>query len=237
MRYHPTIIATDLATKDIISAIVAERSACTFLSNERNTTLLRVLIMRDEPHNSLPRLEPGFYRGQAYVHWVMTIQDRKTGWLVPIFYYKFREILTHAAFRYAFACPIFCLMPDHMHMLWLGIDDRTDQLKASEYFRKRISEPLGKLGVEFQHQPYDHVLKDEEKLDTQVCNLVEYIERNPERKEIVSLDQFKSYPYTDCLIPGYPELKIWQPDFWPRFWRCYSFLRKNGLFRPADEVL
>jgi REP element-mobilizing transposase RayT len=167
----------------------------------------------------------------------MTIQERKTGWLVPIFYYKFREILSHAAFRYAFACPIFCLMPDHMHMLWLGIDDRTDQLKASEYFRKRISEPLSKLGVEFQHQPYDHVLKDEEKIDTEVYNLVEYIARNPERKKIVSFDQFKSYPYTDCLIPGYPELKIWQPDFWTRFWRCYSFLRKNGLFRPADEVL
>jgi putative transposase len=167
----------------------------------------------------------------------MTIEGRKTGWLIPIFYYKFREILTHAAFRYGFACPIYCLMPDHMHMLWLGIDDRSDQLKASEYFRKRLGEPLNKLGFEFQHQPYDHVLKDEERLETQIWNLVEYIARNPERKNLVAADQFKSYPYTDCLVPGYPELKIWQPDFWTRFWRCYSFLRKNGLFRPADEEL
>lgn len=128
--------------------------------------------MRNEPYDYLPRLEPGFYRGQAYVHWVMTIQDRKTGWLIPNFYYNFREILTHAAFRYAYACPIYCLMPDHI-----------------------------------------------------------------ERKNLVTADQFKSYPYTDCLMPGYPELRIWQPDFWTRFWRCYSFLRKNGLFRPADEEL
>ncbi len=193
--------------------------------------------MPNESHDALPRLEPDRYRGQAYVHWVMTIHNRKTGWLVPLFYYKFREILTHTAFRYAFVCPIYCLMPDHMHFLWLGIDDRSDQLKACEYFRKRLGEPLSKLGVEFQHQPYDHVLKDEERLENEVCNLVEYIARNPERKHLVPADQFKSYPYTNCLVPGYPELQIWQPDFWTRFWRCYSFLRKNGLFRPANEEI
>jgi hypothetical protein len=40
-------------------------------------------------------------------HWVMTMQDRKQGWLVPIFYDKFREILTHTAFRFALCCPIY----------------------------------------------------------------------------------------------------------------------------------
>ncbi len=184
----------------------------------------------------LPRLEPDYYRGQAYVHWTMTIEDRKTGWLVPTFYYKFREILTHTAFRYSIACPIYCLMPDHMHIFWIGIDDRSDQLKASEYFRKRLGEPLQLMGCEFQHQPYDHVLKDEERQETEVCNLVEYIARNPERKQLVKPDRFKEYRYTDCLIPGYPEIKLWQNDYWLRFWRTYSFLRKNGLFRPANEV-
>jgi hypothetical protein len=43
----------------------------------------------------LRRLAPEYYRGQAYVHWSLTMDDRKTGWLVPIFYYKYREILTH----------------------------------------------------------------------------------------------------------------------------------------------
>jgi len=193
--------------------------------------------MTNNPNDSLRRLEPGFYRGQTYVHWVMTIEDRKTGWLKPIFFYKFREILTHATFRYAFVCPIFCLMPDHIHMLWIGIDARSDQLKAVEYFRKRVGEPLHKLGFNFQHQPYDHVLKDEEKLEQAIINLVEYIARNPERKNLVGTDKFKSYPFTDCLVPGYPELRIWEPDFWLRFWRCYAFLTKNGLFRSADEEL
>lgn len=185
----------------------------------------------------LPRLEPSFYRGQAYVHWTMTIEDRRTGWLIPAFNYKFRELLTHTAFRYAFSCPVYCLMPDHIHMVWMGIDDRTDQLKASKYFRRQVAEPLKKLGFEFQHQPYDHVLRDDERIESAFINLVEYIARNPERKGLVPPDGFREYKFTGCLIPGYPELDLWQPDFWTRFWRTYSFLCQNGLFRPCDEEL
>ena len=120
-----------------------------------------------------------------------------------------------------------------------GFQENASELasKAVEYFRKRVGEPLHKLGFNFQHQPYDHVLKDEEKLEQAIINLVEYIARNPERKNLVGIDKFKSYPFTDCLVPGYPELRIWEPDFWLRFWRCYAFLTKNGPFRSADEEL
>jgi REP element-mobilizing transposase RayT len=71
------------------------------------------------------RLDREFYRGQAYVHWTINIEERQTGWLIPVFYYKFRELLTHTAFRYAVTCPIYCLMPDHMHLLWVGIADQS----------------------------------------------------------------------------------------------------------------
>jgi len=193
--------------------------------------------MWQQEKSNLPRLDPESYRGQAYVHWTMTIKDRQTGWLTPVFNYKFRELLTHTAFRYALACPIYCLMPDHIHMLWIGIDDRTDQLKASKYFRKQLGIPLSKLETEFQHQPYDHVLRDDERQEAAFQNLVEYIARNPERKGLVPVVGFRDYKYTGCLIPGYPELELWQEDFWPRFWRTYSFLRIKGLFRPSEEVL
>ena len=181
----------------------------------------------------LPRLEPGHYRGQAYVHWNMTIQDRRTGWLIPAFNYKFRELLTHAAFRYSFTCPIYCLMPDHIHMLWIGIDDRTDQLRAMKYFRRELSRPLLKLGFEFQHQPYDRVLRDNERLESAVETVVEYIARNPERQGLVPPDGYRKYRYSGCLIPGYPGIELWQPDFWQRFWRSYSYMRRHGRFHEA----
>jgi len=191
--------------------------------------------MTTDHHKHLPRLARSSYRGQAYVHWTMTIKDRRTGWLIPVFNYKFRELLTHATCRYAFVCPIYCLMPDHIHMVWIGIDDRTDQRNASKYFRRQLAEPLRKLGFELQHQPYDHFLRDDERMESAFVEVVEYIARNPERKGLVPLDGYRDYKYTGCLIPGYPELELWQPDFWTRFWRTYSFLRKHGLFRRYDE--
>jgi hypothetical protein len=79
-------------------------------------------------------------------------------------------------------------------------------------------------------------LQDKERLEESVENLVEYIARNPKRKQLIPVDGFRDYKYTGNLIPGYPELTLWQPDYWPRFWRTCSFLRKNGTFRPfADE--
>ena len=184
----------------------------------------------------LRRLEPEYYRGLAYVHWTMTVQDRKTGWLIPIFYYKFREILTHTMFRYGLCCPIYCCMPDHLHLLWLGLLKHSDQLLAMRFFRKQLNPVLEKLGAELQRETYDHVLREEEREQSAFEDIAEYIARNPERAGLIEPDGFRAYPFTGCLVPGYPELKLWEPDSWTRFWRCYAYLRKNGLIhREAEE--
>jgi len=191
--------------------------------------------MNPKGHDYLKRLSPEYYRGQAYVHWSLTMEDRKTGWLIPIFYYKFREILTHAAFRFGFCCPIYCCMPDHIHLLWVGILSGCDQRNAMRYFRKQLNPVLEKLGVQFQLQPYDHVLREEERERAAFEEVAEYIARNPERKKLVPPDGFAKYSYTGCLVPGYPELKPFEADYWDRFWRIYSHLLKNGLHVAASE--
>jgi putative transposase len=183
----------------------------------------------------LPRLPPENYRGQAYVHWSMTIEDRKTGWLVPIFYYKFRELLTHTAFRFGLCCPIYCCMPDHLHMLSIGIVDACDQRLASRYLRKQLNAVLEKLSHRLQREAHDHVLREEERERSAFENVFEYIARNPESAGLVKENGYRQYPYTDCLMPGYPELKIWQSDYWGRFWRAYMFLREFGLSRDKEE--
>ena len=182
-----------------------------------------------DPHGSLPRLDPENYRGLACVHWSLTIDDRKTGWLKPIFYYKFRELLTHTCFRYGICCPIFCLMPDHMHLLWLGLVASADQRLAMKFLRKQLNVVLEKLGAQLQKQPFDHVLREDERQPVAFQNVVEYIARNPERKQLVPLDGFREYPYTGCLLPGYPDLSPFQPDFWDVFDTLCSHLRREGL--------
>ena len=186
-------------------------------------------------HDYLKRLPPEYYRGQAYVHWSMTIQDRKTGWLIPIFYYKFREILTHTMFRYGLCCPIYCCMPDHIHLLWVGILDGSDQRNAAKFFRAQLNPVLAKLGAQFQEQPHDHVLCEEQRERSAFEEVVEYIARNPERAGLVPPDCFRQYQYTGCLVPGYPDLSPWQANYWDLFWRIYSKLRTNGLVRGYEK--
>lgn len=180
-------------------------------------------------HDFLRRLPPEYYRGRAYVHWSLTVEDRKTGWLIPTFYYKFREILTHAAFRYSFCCPVYCCMPDHIHLLWAGIAESADQRIAMRYFRKQLNVVLEKLDCRFQLQPFDHVLCDDERQESAFEAVAEYIARNPERRGLVPADGYAQYKFTGCLVPGYPELKPFELDYWSHFWRTYSYLQQHGL--------
>jgi len=155
--------------------------------------------------------------------------------LIPIFCYKFREILTHTMFRYGLCCPIYCCMPDHIHLLWIGILDGSDQRHAAKFFRSQLNPILGKLGARFQNQAYDHVLPEEEREPTAFEAVVQYIARNPERAGLVPADGFREYKFTGCIVPGYPDLSPWQADYWDVFWRICHRLHTEGLIRDVRK--
>jgi hypothetical protein len=64
--------------------------------------------------------------------------------------------------------------------------------------------------------------------------VIAYIARNPERAGLVSEDQFAMYGYTGCLIPGYPQLRLFEQESWDRLWRTISFLKRTQCFRIPD---
>jgi putative transposase len=188
-----------------------------------------------EEHDWLRRLNPEVYRGNACVHWSLTMDHRATGWLDLIFHCRFREILTHTLFRFELCCPVYCCMPEHLHLLWLGLTSGSDQRLAMKYFRRQLNLVLQDRGVVLQKQPYDHVLRPDERINHAFEKVVEYIARNPERAGIVQEECYREYPYTNCLLPGYPEVSLWQADFWASWDRIVSSLRKNGLQRHWDS--
>ena len=190
--------------------------------------------MNAKKPSRLKRLPDEYYQGEAWVHWILAIEDRKTGWLDARLLYRFREILTHAAFRYQFACPIFCLMPDHIHMLWVGLADASNQLNAMKRFRLDLNESLRRIGFELQRQAYDHVLKEEELERDAIEDVAEYIARNPERKGLVPFDGFARYPFTGCLLPGACQLRLFQKIGWDEIWQTLAFLRRTECFRIPD---
>ena len=176
--------------------------------------------MPDTRHSYLKRLQPAAYHGLAYVHWNMTIEGRRIGWLTDQAHLKFRELQLHTLARYELACPAYCLMPDHLHLFWIGLADTSDQLRAVQFFRQRYNAILKTAGYEFQAQSYDNVLTETDREQDAVIRLAYYITENPVRGGLV--DQAADWPYSGSQVVGYSDVDWQREDFSDQFWKIYA---------------
>jgi len=164
----------------------------------------------------LPRLPREYYQGDAVVHWTLPIAHRRQGWLDEPFHAAFRELLLHTAAREGLFCPTYCLMPDHLHLVWMGLRLDSDQLNGMAFLRTHL-----KLAPQkFQHQSHDHVLKEEERCRNAFERVCQYILDNPRVAELVKLPE--DWPFSGSVVPGYPTLHPLQQEFWPKFWKLYA---------------
>jgi REP element-mobilizing transposase RayT len=175
-------------------------------------------MMSRMEHGHLPRLAREFYQRDAIVHWTLTLQDRATGWLKDSFHSDFRELMLHAAVRESLLCPTYCLMLDHLHLVWMGTNRESDQLKGMAFLRTHL-EPL-LTPHRFQHQPYDNVLRDKERERGAFAKVCSYILANPQRKELVKKPH--DWRFRGAIVPGYPRLDPFEDDYWEKFWRIYG---------------
>lgn len=170
----------------------------------------------------LPRLPREYYQADAVVHWTLTVFDRKQGWLTPELHHQFRELMFHAAAREGLVCPIYCLMPDHLHLLWMGLRLDTDQINGMAFLRTHLEPAL--KPAKFQPQAQDNVLREEERKRNAFAKVCFYIAANPVRADLMK--ETKTWPYTGCIVPGYPKLNAVAEDFWPTFWKIFPKLRQ-----------
>lgn len=196
------------------------------------TTLacMKVAPLTPQPEwHHLPRLAPEFYQGFAAVLWTLTLERRATGWLDHAFHQHFRELLLHAAAREHLDCPTYVLMPDHLHLVWLGLSGASDQLRAMRFLRKHLRReftrrsPLG-VEFEFQKQAHDSVLKEEDRTHGALAKACCYVLDNPRRKGLV--EHPRDWPYLGAVVPGFPFLHPLEEDFWRRFWELYQERRE-----------
>lgn len=169
-------------------------------------------------NNYLPRLPRDYYLGNAVVHWSMPVAMCAKGWLTDALHRQFRELLLHTAAREGLLCPMYCLMPDHLHLMWMGLRFDTDQLNATAFLRTHL-EPL-LAPAHFQHQAHDHVLKTSERRRGAFASVCSYILNNPVKAELVELAE--DWLFSGAVVPGYPALHPFQRDFWVKFWKLYS---------------
>ena len=182
------------------------------------------LTAQPERHH-LSRLAPEFYRGFSAVLWTITLERRATGWLDDSFHLHFRELLLHAAAREGLFCPAYVLMPDHAHLVWLGLRAGSDQRNAMKFFRQQLALKLAgrsPTGVEYelQKQSHDSVLREKDRLRGAFQKTCFYVLDNPRRQGLV--DHPRDWPYLGAVVPGYPSLRPLAEDFWEQFWKLYQ---------------
>jgi REP element-mobilizing transposase RayT len=183
--------------------------------------------MNSKEHRHLPRLDAARYRGFTVVHWTMTIEARKTGWLNEPLHARMREVLLHAAMRYDLLCPAYCFMPDHLHLIWMGMSDESDQRLAAQFFRFHSRDLLAP--ATWQKQAFDHVLREEDRKRGAFAAVCRYSFENPVRAKLVSV--WNAYPYSGAILPGFPDVDPRRDDYWETFWRIYVKRREE-----ADEA-
>jgi putative transposase len=111
-------------------------------------------------------------------------------------------------------------MPDHAHLLLIGLRDDSDQRITIEFLRKHLRPALSPH--DRQKQAHDHVLRDTEREQHAFQTIANYILENPVRAGLSTTAT--DYAYTGCCVAGYPELNVHGADHWLRFWRLYNHL-------------
>ena len=162
---------------------------------------------------------------------VLTVENRREGWLDQPFHSLFRELMVHAAARESLFCPTYCLMPDHLHLVWMGLRRDSDQLNGMAFLRTYLEQALAPR--KFQHQAHDHVLNEKERRRNAFAAVCNYILENPLRADLVKHP--RDWAFLGAMVPGYPKLHPLDHDFWPKFWKLYMHARHpdaGNIMRP-----
>jgi putative transposase len=175
-----------------------------------------------DPHTfrpgHLPRLPREYCQGDAMVHWTRSMFDRATGWLADRFHARFRELMLHAAAREGLCCPTYCLMPDHLHLVWMGLRRDSDQLNGMAFLRTHLEPALAP--AKFQPQAHDNVLRQPEREHDAFAKVCFYVLANPVKAGLVM--RAEDWDFSGSVIPGYPTLHPLKSDFWEKLWRLYA---------------
>jgi putative transposase len=147
--------------------------------------------IREKPH----RLPRDCYRGQVIVAFTACIDERHTPFLDGAVVAHFREVLGKAAQKNRCAVPIFCFMPDHLHVILQGLDDSADTWRAMVDFKQQTGFWFARNRPQdaWQKDFYDHIIRADEDLGAQI----RYIADNPVRWGLVRI--WSDHPFTGAI--------------------------------------
>ena len=114
-------------------------------------------------------------------------------------------------------------MPDHLHLVWMGLRLDSDQFNAMSFLRTYLDPALAP--ARFQPQSHDSVLRQAEREHGAFAKVCFYILNNPVAAELVI--KAEDWSFCGAVVAGYPTLHPLNPDFWEKFWKLYAKFRHS----------
>lgn len=144
--------------------------------------------VRQRPH----RLSRTAYRGEIAVSYTACVAHRFPLFGNPTTTNGCIRILGTSAQDKGCVVPIYCFMPDHVHIILQGMSPTADSWAAMVDFKQRTGFWMKRQGlsVAWQRGFYDRVLRDEAAIKAQL----RYIAGNPVRRKLAST--WDVFPFT-----------------------------------------
>jgi len=148
-------------------------------------------MIREKKH----RLPREFYKGETSVAFTLCVKGNIQPFLKPETVSKFIEILASIISVENCIVPVYCFMPDHLHLIVTGEQSNSDIWNTILNYKQRTGFWFSKNepALKWQKDFYDHVLKTNKEIITQV----RYILDNPVRKGIVT--SWEEYPFKGSI--------------------------------------
>jgi len=136
-------------------------------------------LVREQSHR-LPRT---CYRGEVAVAFTARLTTGSEPLARPEMVRAMETALAASARRHTCIVPLYCFMPDHIHLILQGMDGSADTWAAMTAFKQRSGFWFARhrLRMRWQKDFYDHVLRSEK----EVRDALAYIAANPLRAGLV----------------------------------------------------
>jgi REP element-mobilizing transposase RayT len=142
------------------------------------------------------RLDSQIYIGKIVISFTLCVKDRKELFNSEDIFSNFETMLLNELKIGDCSAHIYLFMPDHAHIIVSGNSEDSDIKKCIDRFKKKTGFWLYKNKPDYKWQKdyYDHILRKEEHLETQI----KYILNNPVRISLA--ENWKLYKFKGSTV-------------------------------------
>lgn len=149
------------------------------------------ICMKEKQH----RLPRDNYQGEISAAFTLCVHDNKPIFQESAVIQTFIEILSTTTNNARCLVPVYCFMPDHLHIILTGAEPRADLWKMIVSFKQKTGYWLSRNmpTARWQKDFYDHIIRTKKTIATQV----RYILDNPVRKGLIP--SWQEYPHKGAI--------------------------------------